>query len=231
MSEQLTLGISPADDCSFDNFFPAKNSQVINDIRTMAAGRGKQYVFLWGISSSGCTHLLQASCRAAKELNLATMYIDMQTIVESARPDVFEDLEALNLVALDNVHVVAGRPAWEEALFHFYNRIHESGRRFIIASHVAPKNLNFELKDLSSRLNWGVIYQLHVLNDAEKLQALHFRADLKGFELPENVAQFLLRHCDRNMKSLAKTLEILDQASLSAQRKLTIPFVKNVLNI
>lgn len=231
MSEQLILGISPLDDSSFENFFMAKNTQLVNDLRTMAAGRGQQYLFVWGVPGSGCTHLLQATCRQMKTLGLVTMYLDLAVLLESAKPSLFDDLEKLNLVALDNVHALAGHPDWEEALFHFYNRLHESGRRFIIASHVAPQNLEFKLKDLSSRLNWGVTYQLHALNDVEKLQALHFRAELKGFELPENVAQFLLKHCQRDMQSLNETLEKLDQASLSAQRKLTVPFVKDVLGI
>lgn len=230
MSEQLTLGVQLEDNASFENFYPAKNSQVVASVREMARGRGEHYLLLWGKQGAGCSHLLQAACREMASLGLPAIYLNMIDV--SARTvDVFDNLEALHLVCLDNIDVLAGKPDWEEALFHFFNRIRESGHRLIMSLHQAPKNVLFRLADLRSRLSWGVVYQLHALDEDEKKKALYFRAEHRGLSLSEPVADYLLRHCQRDMTTLANILDQLDQASLSAQRKLTVPFVKAVLGL
>ena len=77
----------------------------------------------------------------------------------------------------------------------------------------------------------GQIYKLQPLSDEDKLQALQLRARLRGFELPEDVGRFLLKRLDREMRTLFMTLDQLDRASITAQRKLTIPFVKEILKL
>jgi len=94
-----------------------------------------------------------------------------------------------------------------------------------------PRQLNLQLPDLASRLDWGQIYKLQPLNDDEKVQALQLRSRLRGFELPEDVGRFLLKRLDREMRTLFMTLDRLDRASITAKRKLTIPFVKEILGL
>lgn len=116
--------------------------------------------------------------------------------------------------------------------FDLYNRILESGKtRLLITGDRPPRQLNLGLADLASRLDWGQIYKLQPLSDEDKLQALQLRARLRGFELPEDVGRFLLKRLDREMRTLFMTLDQLDRASITAQRKLTIPFVKDILNL
>ncbi len=55
------------------------------------------------------------------------------------------------------------------------------------------------------------------------------RSDLRGFKLPIDVGRFLLNRLSRDMRTLLSTLNQLDNASFSAKRKLTIPFVKEIL--
>ena len=117
------------------------------------------------------------------------------------------------------------------AIFNLYNRITESGKtRLLITGDRPPRQLNLGLPDLASRLDWGQIYKLQPLSDEDKLQALQLRARLRGFEMPEDVCRFLLKRLDREMRSLFMTLDQLDHASITAQRKLTIPFVKEILS-
>jgi DnaA family protein len=127
---------------------------------------------------------------------------------------------------------VAGDEPWEMAIFNLYNRILESGKtRLLITGDCPPRQLNLGLPDLASRLDWGQIYKLQPLSDEDKLQALQLRARLRGFEMPEDVCRFLLKRLDREMRSLFMTLDQLDHASITAQRKLTIPFVKEILKL
>lgn len=108
----------------------------------------------------------------------------------------------------------------------------ESGKtRLLITGDRPPRQLNLGLPDLASRLDWGQIYKLQPLSDEDKLQALQLRARLRGFELPEDVGRFLLKRLDREMRTLFMTLDQLDRASITAQRKLTIPFVKEILKL
>ena len=231
MSGQLTLGLSLPEDSTFDNFYPGRNLELVNLLRTVAGGRGDQYVYFWGAPSSGRTHLLHASCHLAHSLGLGAIYLPLNDVVKQGNVGVFEDLESLNLVCLDDIQAIAGKREWEEAFFHFYNRIHDSGRRFIISGDHKPVNLGMGLNDVISRLSWGLVFNLEALNDDERLQAMSLRAQTRGLDMPENVAAFLLKHCQRDMSSLFKILETLDEESLAAQRKLTIPFVKQALNI
>jgi DnaA family protein len=127
--------------------------------------------------------------------------------------------------------MIAGRPLWEEAFFYLYNRLHDAGKRLIVTANVLPKSLGLVLPDLVSRLSWGVVFQIQGLTDTEKLQVLTLRAQRRGMTLSEDVGKFILNHCPRHMATLSSAFEALDKASLAAQRKLTIPFVKTVLQV
>ncbi|MFQ9623055.1 MAG: DnaA inactivator Hda [Enterobacteriaceae bacterium] len=147
-------------------------------------------------------------------------------------PEVLDGMEHLSLVCIDNIECVAGDELWEMAIFDLYNRILESGKtRLLITGDRPPRQLKLGLPDLASRLDWGQIYKLQPLSDEDKLQALQLRARLRGFEMPEDVCRFLLKRLDREMRSLFMTLDQLDRASITAQRKLTIPFVKEILKL
>lgn len=74
-----------------------------------------------------------------------------------------------------------------------------------------------------------VIWQIKPLNDVEQGNALSARARVLGIEWSEDTLQYLQRRLPRDMTSLFKALEQLDAAALSHQRKLTVPFVRSVL--
>ena len=115
-------------------------------------------------------------------------------------------------------------------MFHFYNRVREQGGRLLVSASCAPAQLGITLADLQSRLSWGVVYPIHALDDEQRCEAMQLRAGQKGCELPDETAVYLLRRLPRELPALFDTLDRLDEASLAAQRKLTVPFVKSVLN-
>lgn len=147
-------------------------------------------------------------------------------------PEMLEGLEQYDLVCLDNIEAIKGNALWEEAIFDLFNRLYERQQsRIFITAHASPASLGLTLPDLASRLTWGQIYQLGELNDDEKLSALKLRANLRGFDINQDVGMFLLKRLNRDMKSLFTALEKLDIASITKKRRLTIPFVKEILNI
>ena len=127
------------------------------------------------------------------------------------------------------MHAIAGNKNWERALFDLFNRVRDSGSTLLVAAEKRPAQSGFDLADLASRLGWGVTYTLKPLDEGDVLQALTCRATARGLELPEETAQFLLRRFPRDLPSLFALFDALDAASLVEQRRLTIPFVKSVL--
>ena len=230
LSPQLTLGLSLKDEATFDNFYSGKNAEIVSELKKISSGQGEKVIYLCGTRGQGCSHLLQACCHHAHQYQLGSVYLPLANLL-SLSPEILNGLEALSLVCLDDLQVVAGHPEWEEAIFYLYNRVYDAGGRIVIAAHDLPKAIQLGLPDLESRLSWGIIYQLHPLSDEEKLIVLTMRALRRGINLSEEVGRYILTHCPRHMGTLFAALDALDKASLAAQRRLTIPFVKEVLEI
>ncbi len=230
MVSQLTLGVGLRDEATFANYYEANNGPLIQELKKTASGQGEKIIYFCGSGGLGCTHLLQAVCHEANRNKLSAVYLPLTSLIDFS-PAVFEGLESLKLICIDDLHLIAGRPLWEEAFFHAYNRIYDAGARLIVTANVMPKSLGVVLPDVVSRLSWGVVFQLHSLMDLEKLAVLIMRAERRGMMLSEEVGKYILNHCPRHMSTLFAALEALDKASLAAQRKLTVPFVKSILQI
>ena len=185
-------------------------------------------LYLWGGPGTGRSHLLQAACHRMAEVGSLAMYLPLADVLDHG-PDLLEGMEQFDLLCLDQLDALVGDAAWEEALFHLYNRLREQGGRLLVAAASAPRVMGFELPDLASRLAWGLVFQLQSLGDEDKQQMLMLRAELRGLQLGEEVARYMLNRGARGMGELFKALEQLDQASLQAQHRLTIPFVKRVM--
>lgn len=225
MSAQLPLSIRFRDGMGFAEFVPGRNLEAVQHLQdTFAAG---QSVYLWGAAGTGKTHLLQATCRLAAARGETVVYVPLRRRDELA-PALLEGLEALALVGIDDIDAVAGDATWESALFHLYNRARERGGRLALSGAAAPRALGLGLPDLATRLGWGLVFHLHPLDDADKAQALRLRARARGMDMPEAVARYLLQRHARDLGALFTLLERLDRASLAAQRRLTVPFVREI---
>jgi len=230
MTQQLTFCISLKDEATFANFYQGNNAQIVEDLRRTAAGEGEPTIYLYGIQGQGRSHLLQACCHRAHQKQRTSVYLPLEQW-PSLSPDILIGLEVMDLVCIDDLQAIAGQEAWEEALFHLFNRICDANHGIIMAATSLPKMLNFNLQDLTSRLAGSVVYQLQSLCDEEKLIVLTMRSERRGIHLSEDVAKYILTHCERHMSALFNVLDKLDTASLAAQRRLTIPFVKEVLQM
>lgn len=230
LSAQLTLSLSLKDEATFENFYLGRNEEIVSELKKTVTADGEKTIYLCGTRGQGCTHLLQACCHYAHQHHLSSVYLPLANLL-ALSPELLIGLESLALICLDDLQVVAGHSEWEEAIFHLYNRVYDAGGRIIVAAHDLPKAIQLGLPDLISRLSWGIIYQIHSLSDHEKLLALTMRAKRRGIGLSEEVGKYILTHCPRHLATLFAALDALDKASLAAQRRLTIPFVKEVLQI
>ncbi|HET9843371.1 MAG TPA: DnaA regulatory inactivator Hda [Gammaproteobacteria bacterium] len=228
---QLALSLTFTDGAELTNFVVGKNSLALERVKLAASGLGEFILYVWGATSVGKTHLLQGACNAAT-LNhgLSAIYIPLRQYKKLKVQDL-AGLEQLDLVCLDDIEHICGDPIWEEAIFYLYNRMRALNKHLLVASNGAASHLSCGLLDLKTRLGWGEIYHLESLSDDEKMQALKVRAQQRGLLLSNDVLQYIFNRSNRSMGALYQNLEILDKASLTLQRKLTIPFVKKILNM
>lgn len=228
MPGQLPLHISLRDSATFANFLPADNAQVLLQLVEAASLKGEAFIYLWGAPGTGKTHLLQAVCHAMSRNNATGVYLPLAH--EGIRPEMLDGLESMPLIAIDDLQAVAGNRDWETALFNLYNRVRDGGEgRLIVTGTANPQALGLTLPDLESRLLWGLVFQLQSLDDEQLGGALQLRAKGRGMDMPDDVAAYILKRCPRDMHALFELLEKLDHESLVAQRKLTIPFVKQFI--
>ncbi|MSP27659.1 MAG: DnaA regulatory inactivator Hda [Methylococcales bacterium] len=229
MSTQLPLQFEFRANQTFNDFFAGSNLEIINHLQNSIKGEGEQQIFLWGDQGLGKSHLLQAACHQAQSIKRSSFYLDLTnpTLADSS---ILKGLDTLDIVCLDNIDCIAGNNEWEIAVFNFFNRHRDSERTLIVSASCLPNELAIQLPDLKTRLNWGLTLKLQPLANQDRITALIFKANQMGFEISPQVGLFLLTHYDRDLSALWRLLAQLDQASLAAKRKLTIPFLKTILD-
>ena len=226
--QQLPLDLGMREQRDLDSFVPGENAVVVDLIRRMIGERLEPQLFLWGAAGSGKSHLLQGACAEMSRQGGMVAYLPLEEFA-CMGSDVLEGLETMDLVCVDDVEHAAGNPVWEQGLFGLINRVRDAGGRLIFAADAPPDQLGIQLPDLVSRLGWGPVFRMVELDDEGKVEALQRRAGKRGLELPPEVAGFVLRRYPRDLSRLFDLLDTLDNASLAAQRRLTVPFVKSVL--
>jgi len=156
---------------------------------------------------------------ALQARNVATAYVPGGATLPSPA-------DALRAVAVDDVETLA--PSAQAAFFNLYNAVREKRGIVLAAGSRPPAQLSMR-PDLVTRLGWGLIYQVHALSDEEKITALKGHAAARAFELPDGVAEYLLRHLRRDLPSLMAVLDALDRHSLEAKRPITLALLRDLL--
>ena len=224
---QLPLGVRLPDPAVFASFVPEANAEALAHVRRLADGEGGSLTWLCGPAGCGKTHLLQATCAAAGE-RMGAAYLPLAQLADLG-VGVLEGLAQLGCVCLDDLERVVGEIDWERALFGLLHGLEDAGGRLLIAARVPPALLGWALPDLGSRCAAGAVFQLRALEEDGQRTALMLRAKLRGLELPEETWQWLRRRLPREMRALYEVLDTLDAAALAAQRRLTVPFIREVL--
>jgi len=226
--QQLPLEIRLADHAVFNNFLAAGNELVIHELKALAARGEQPMLWLWGPPESGRSHLLQACIAAADEHGRRAAYLPLNR-GQGVPAGALEGLGELDVVGLDDVDAIAGDAGIEQAVFGLFEQLRQAGGRLVVSAAAPPGDVRFGLPDLASRLKSGGVYRLQPLDDAGRLAALQIRARFRGFDLPDDTGRYLLNRMARGPASLFRVLDTLDRAALVAQKRLTIPFVRSIL--
>jgi DnaA family protein len=224
---QLPLSLRIPDRAVFGSFLPGPNLEVLEHVQQLVAG-GSGFTWLCGPPGSGKTHLLQAACAAASVTGPAG-YLPLAELA-SLGPGVLEGMQ-LPCLCLDDLDRVIGKEDWERALFGLWHEIQDGQGRLLVAARTPPALMSFRLADLASRFAASTVLLLRALDEAEQQEALQLRARVRGVELPPEVSRWLQRHFPRDMHRLYALLDTLDEAALVQQRRLTVPFIRQVLGL
>jgi DnaA-homolog protein len=224
--KQLALGVRLRAMAVFASFSPGHNAEILSALR----GPGRDPIWLWGSRGCGKTHLLQAVCAAAGETpgGGPAAYFPLDRSV-ALPPQALAGFETCRVLCLDDVDAVAGDLEWEQALFRLFNEASELQSRVIFAAGAGPRQIDWRLDDWRSRAAACVVYHVRELDEAGRAEALRLRAAQRGLQLPPETLDYLLKRLPRDLRSLLDILDELDEASLVAQRRLTIPFIRDAL--
>jgi DnaA family protein len=223
---QLPLSLRAPPDQRLDAFH---GQPVVRDaVRAAARGESRDWLFLAGPAGSGKSHLLLAACAEAAAAGRRAAYLPLPAFA-GRLADALAQQEEFDLVCLDGLDAIAGHAADEEALFHFHNRARAGGGVVLYAARGNPAALGIALPDLVTRLGQCARLTLEPLDEAGRRAVLRERAARRGLELDDAVLDYLLRRVDRDLASLTRLLDTLDRASLAAQRRITIPFLRQHL--
>ena len=211
---------------TFESFHSSSNKVVIDSIKDDK----NKLLWIAGLKGSGKTHILQATINYMDNGINRLLYLPMRESKDFT-PDILDNLDQFDLVAIDDIEYVIGDFSWEEQLLILYEELIHTKSRILISSSDTPQGLSFKLPDLASRFSLGLVDRLKPMNEEQMIEAISLHAKIRGFNLPQDVAKYLISRVPRDVSVLVDIIKLLDYESLSKQRKLTIPFIKTVLDI
>ena len=224
---QIPLSVRLPDRAVFESFLAARNAQAVEHLQRLASGAPAAPSWLCGPPGSGKTHLLQATCAAAAA-GMRAGYVPLAEVAHLG-VGVLEGLPQLECLCLDDIDRVAGDAAWERGIFALLCELEDAAGRLVFAARSPPALVGWVLADLGSRCAASAVFQLRALEEQEQHAALQLRARLRGLELPDETWHWLQRRFPRDMGTLYELLDTLDEAALAEKRRLTVPFIREVL--
>lgn len=211
----------------FEHFHAGANAAALAAVQALAVEFGAAWVYLHGAGGSGRSHLLMAACQARMDGGRSAQYLPLATLADPTAA--LRGVAGSELLALDDLGAIAGNRDAEHALFDLYNRARAEGSALLFAADVTPAQLGLGLPDLRSRLGACTQFALKPLDDDERRAVFKAQATARGIELDDSVLDWLFARYARDLGALLDLLDRLDHASLAAQRRITIPFLRDFL--
>ncbi|MBE1301221.1 MAG: DnaA regulatory inactivator Hda [Alteromonadaceae bacterium] len=234
VKQQMPLPIANLPRFAFDNYLTGENAELLFRLKNLSPieSSHKKPIFIYcGDEAVGKSHLLHASYQKIQSQGYNTTFLDLNSLVDYP-PMILEQMEQLDVIFIDHLDAIVGKREWEVALFDLINKVLEREKGLIVlTSRTIPALTEFSLPDLKSRLMWGDTIKIVPLNNDDKQAYFMMKAKERGFKLTEDVTKYLINRIARDTKTLNTWLDKLDEVSLQEKRKLTIPLLKQLLDI
>jgi len=229
MSSQLPLALRWPAQQRFDSFVTGEGNETALALARAAAQGESAWIYFAGPPGSGKSHLLLAACAEASARDRHAQYVSLAKLA-GGQEAAIRSLGGSDLLALDDIGAIAGSAQAEHALFDLYNRCKVEKSTLLFVAGAPPAQLGIGLPDLVSRLSSCTQATLKPLDDAARREAVRRRAQARGLDLDEAVLDWLFAHTARDLGSQTELLERIDRAALTAQRRVTVPFLRNLLD-
>lgn len=222
---QIPLPLSFDRRFSFDNYFADNAKYLEQQLTALFDETGEALIGLSGGGDTGKTHLLNACAHYSRFCQIPFHLFDAAQLVD-ASPKNFADFPSGSVMGVDNLDMLCGIRGWEEQFYQIINRVKAGELRFIFSMSRKPRDAGCRLPDLKSRLSWGLLIELELADENQVENILRQRARLLGLKLTEEVLHYLLTHYSRKLSDQMQILHRLDHVSMSTQRKITIPLIR-----
>ena len=217
---------------SFKNFFCSPdNSELISRLSELVANKNPGELIINGAAGSGKSFLMQAICNELSASGKQFAFIPMNKAINMG-VEIFQNLASLDAVCVDDLQLILSKGEWEIALFNLINECQQSNCSLILS---LGGNQSLEdialLPDLLSRIKRMEFMKLKAVQDESLNQALDFVSQQLDINLEKAELEFLLKHQTRDFSILVDNLISLDKQAASLKRKITIPLIKETLNL
>jgi DnaA family protein len=189
--------------------------------------RSEEYIFLSGNAGTGLSHLLQAACKLERD----SIYLNLGLLDGNSTDKIFDGLEQMSLVCLDDIHIILSNQCRQKAIFHFFNRCSENGTRLVLASHKRLNSINIRFPDLVTRLKSGVVLHFEDYRDDDLLNLIKYRATLMGLNFTHDWAVYIFNRTKRTAGGVVDALRKIDLKALTEKRPITLPLIKSALDL
>jgi len=196
---------------------PAKDALLNNDD-----------LFLYGIAGTGKSFLLQSLCNHYTDCKKTSLYIPLNEVKEY-ESSFLDSLEELDLICIDEIDSISKDNDWEVAIFNLINNCLMSKCRLIFCSRLNPSSLQFNLKDLFSRIKKIDHLELLPVKEHNLKDALKFIIEQRSLEIGDSEINYLMTHSTRSLSNILEIIDELDQQSLKLKRRITIPLIKEFI--
>ena len=221
--KQLTFPWSKPNKSNFNEYyFDDANKALHNKILE------HEDIVLYGIKKTGKTYLLQSLCNYYADKNKLSLFIPLAEVT-SLETSIFDSIESMDIICIDDLDAIKGFPEWEIALFNLINNSLISGCRLVFGTSQNPASINFSLSDLDSRIRKINSTEVFPINNENLHKAIKKISQFRSIRLGDKELNYLITYTERSIDSLINILNKLDDLSIEQKRKITIPLIKEII--
>ena len=230
--KQLIFPFQINQKASFDSFFCSPDNQnLMTRLADIVSSQDTSELIIHGEEGSGKSFLMQAICNELSSAEKQFAFIPMKKAFNMG-VEIFQNLGSLDAVCIDDLQLILANQDWETALFNLINECQQSNCSLMLSlGGTQPLDESVILPDLLSRIKRMEFIALHAVQDEFFNQAIDFVAQQLDIKIEEAELEFLLKHQTRIFSLLVENIITLDNQAASLKRKITIPLIKETLNI